>query len=184
MRRLSAWYLRIRGWTFEGGLPDEPRFIVIAYPHTTNWDFFIFLAALSHFDLDAHFLGAKGLFVGPFGWYLRRMGGIPVDPATPGDSVRAAVDAFGEGGPMVLVLAPEGTRARTSRWRTGFSRIADALDLPVVMAYIDGPTKRIGLGPAVRVAGDADAWMDAAREFYADKHGLKPHNRGPVSFEA
>ena len=175
--------MRILGWTFEGSLPRERKFVAIGYPHTTNWDFFIFLAALHHFDLHVRFLGAGGLFIGPFGWFLERIGGIPVDASSKGALVTAAVDAFDDADEMVLVLSPEGTRAAGSKWKSGFWRIADAADVPVVFAWIDGPSKRVGLGPAARVDGDPDAFMAVARDVYGHKRGIKPANRGPIELE-
>jgi 1-acyl-sn-glycerol-3-phosphate acyltransferase len=179
-----AWLFERAGWTIEGNLPPDPKYVVIAYPHTTNWDFLIFLAAIGHFRLRVRFLAAAGLFVGPFGWFLTRIGGIPVDPAAPGAVVGAAVDAFSGTDEMVLVMAPEGTRAANSPWRSGFWRIADAAGVPVVMAYVDGPAKRIGFGPAVRVEGDPEAFMEGARAFYADKRGLRPERRGPIELRS
>jgi 1-acyl-sn-glycerol-3-phosphate acyltransferase len=171
---------RLLGWTFEGSLPPEPSMVIVAYPHTSNWDFPVFLAALAHFHLDVRFLAAQGLFVGPFGWFLRRIGGIPVDQRAPQAAVRAAVDEFDRADEMVLVVAPEGTRAAVSSWRSGFWRIADAADVPVVMGSLDGVERRLVLGPAMRIAGDPHGWMDAARVFYAGATGLRPSNAGPV----
>lgn len=180
MNAVIAWLAERAGWSIEGGLPPDSKYLVIAYPHTTNWDFLVFLAAIGHFRLRVRFLAASGLFVGPFGWFLTRLGGIPVDPTAPGSVVGVAVKALRDSDEMVLVMAPEGTRAAGSPWRSGFWRIADAANVPVVMAYVDGPSKRIGLGPAVRVDGDPEAFMEEARRFYADMRGLRPERRGPI----
>ncbi len=184
MTVVIAWLFERAGWTIEGELPPDPKYVVIAYPHTTNWDFFVFLAAIGHFRLRVRLLAAAGLFVGPFGWFLTRIGGIPVDPSSPGSVVEAAVDAFDRADEMVLVMAPEGTRAANSRWRSGFWRIADAADVPVVMGYVDGPSRRIGFGPAVRIEGGPEAFMERARAFYADMRGLRPERRGPIELRS
>jgi len=172
-------YFRLTGWAIVGSVPDEPKFVVIAYPHTSNWDFFVFLAITGHFDLNVRFLAHEGLFIGPFGWLLRRWGAIPVQGGAKSIVARAAA-AFDEADSLILTIAPEGTRAGGSSWKSGFWRIADAADVPVVMGFVDRDTKRMGFGPAVKVDGDIDAWMEQARIFYDDKQGLKPQNRGPL----
>jgi 1-acyl-sn-glycerol-3-phosphate acyltransferase len=176
---LSALYFRLTGWVIEGQLPDEPKLVIIGYPHTSNWDFFVFLALVRHFELTVRFLAHRGLFVGPLAWLLRRWGAIPVQRGTR-EVVTTAVASFDQADALHLVLAPEGTRVAGSAWKSGFWRIADAADVPVVMGFIDRETKRMGFGPALRVAGDPEGWMSRARVFYADKRGLKPENRGPL----
>jgi hypothetical protein len=183
MQWLSEQYFRLTGWTFVGSVPDEPKLVIIGYPHTSNWDFFVFLAAIHHFGLRVRFLAHQGLFIGPFGWLLRWWGAIPVLGDT-GARLATLVDSFADADSMLLVLAPEGTRASGSRWRSGFWRIADAADVPVLMGFVDRETKRLGFGPALRVDGDPQRWMNAARVFYDDKRGLKPKNRGSLELGA
>jgi 1-acyl-sn-glycerol-3-phosphate acyltransferase len=176
---LSETYFRFRGWVIVGSVPDEPKFVIVAYPHTSNWDFFVFLAIVGHFGLDVRFLAKRGLFVGPFGWLLHRWGAIPVEEGV-GSPVATLVEAFERADRLILALAPEGTRAGGSAWRSGFWRIADAADVPVLMGFVDRETKRMGFGPALKVDGDAARWIEQARVFYEDKRGLKPQNRGPL----
>lgn len=182
MKWLSEMYFRLTGWVIEGSVPDEPKLVVIAYPHTSNWDFFVFLAIVNHFDLDVRFLAHEGLFVGPFGWLLHRWGAIPVHGGAE-PVVTTLVESFDRADSMLLVLSPEGTRSAGSPWRSGFWRIADAADVPVLMGFVDGATKRMGFGPALKVDGDAAGWMEQARVFYEDKRGLKPRNRGPLELD-
>ncbi len=87
---------------------------------------------------------------------------------------------FQENDEVLLVITPEGTRGKAKVWKSGFWRIADALDVPVYMGFVDAATKTTGFGPARKIDGDPHAWMDAARVFYADKQGLKSSRRGPV----
>ena len=174
MRWVSLRVATALGWRFEGSLPDVPKMVVIAYPHTSNWDFGLFLAAIGHEGVRVRFLAADGLFVGPFAWFLHRSGGIPVDQETAGDSVRSVVDAFAAADRLIVVIAPEGRRRRTDAWHSGFWRIADAADVPVVMVKVDADRKRIVFGPAEKIDGDPHRWMDGAREFYGDAVGLRP----------
>ncbi len=162
-------------------MPDDPKFVAIGAPHTSNWDFFLFLGVLHHFDLRVRFLIKDGLMVWPLSWLMIRLGAIPVNPESPQGLVGVAASAFDESTSMILVLSPEGTRAKAGGWKSGFWRIADAADVPVMMAFIDGATKTVGLGPVIRIDGDPEAWMERARAFYADKTGLKPQNVSPVA---
>ncbi len=155
--------------------------VVVGFPHTSNWDFFVYLAIMDHLHLKSRFLAKRGLFVGPVGWLLRRWGGIPVDRSGGTTLIEAAVAAFMSEDEMVLVIAPEGTRDKVERWKSGFWRIAEATDVPVVMAFVDGRTKTAGFGPAARIDGDPGRWIAGAADFYADIDGLKPHNRGSVA---
>ncbi|MGI9528067.1 MAG: 1-acyl-sn-glycerol-3-phosphate acyltransferase [Acidimicrobiia bacterium] len=183
MKKISDLWLNATGWTFVGVAPVEPKLVLVAYPHTSNWDFFVFLAVSSHFGLRFSFLAHEGLFKGPLGWLLRRWGGIPVQGKTAGTIVRSVVQSFELADELRLVIAPEGTRAGGGGWKSGFWRIAEAADVPVAMAFVDGPTKTTGFGPVLRVDGDPDRWMHEARAFYADKRGLKPTNRAAVEID-
>ncbi len=175
---LSARAFSWLGWRFVGALPDERKVVVVAYPHTTNWDFFAFLAVRHHFGVEVSFLAHRGLFVGPFGWLLRAMGGIPVQASGGVSVVEQVVAVFGRRDEMILAIAPEGTRAADAEWHSGFWRIADAAGVPVVMGFVDRRSKTLGLGPALIIDGDPEGWMDEARRFYDDKHGLRPERRG------
>lgn len=155
--------------------------VVVGFPHTSNWDFFVYLAVMDHFGLRSKFLAKRELFKGPLGWILGRWGGIPVDRAGGATLVETAISSFEGHDELVLVIAPDGTRSRSESWKSGFWRIADAADVPVVLAFVDGETRSAGFGPAVRIAGDPESWILQAVRFYEDKRGLKPRNRGPVA---
>ena len=179
MKWLSQTHFRLAGWTFVGRVPDEPKLVAIGYPHTSNWDFFVYLALAGHFDLHIRFLMHEGLFVGPLGWLLRRWGGIAVQGEAKA-VVAKMVSTFNQAESLVLAIAPEGTRAGGSTWKSGFWRIADGAGVPVLMGFVDRETKQMGFGPCLSVDGDPEGWMDEARTFYRDKQGLRPQNRGPI----
>jgi len=179
VKLLSEWFYRLTGWSIEGELPADPRYVLVGYPHTSNWDFFVFLAVVGHFKIDAKVLAHRGLFVWPIAWLLRRWGAVAVEGGAR-SVITTAVRVLTATDRACLVIAPEGTRAGGSVWKSGFWKIAEAADVPIVMGYVDRSSKRMGLGPSVRVDADPEAWMERARLFYADKTGLKPHNRGPV----
>lgn len=180
MRWLSYKVFTALGWQIEGELPDIPKMVVVGAPHTSNWDFFIFLAVIYHFDIKVKFLGKHTLFRWPFGWMFRKVGGIPVDRSKSGGVVGQVRTAFDAAESMILVVAPEGTRRAQRSWKSGFVEIAETADVPVVFAGVDGPTRTVHIGQAERVGPDRSEFMNRARAFYADLRGLRPEGKGPV----
>ncbi len=180
MRWLSYRVMKALGWRFEGDLPDDPKMVIIGAPHTSNWDFFLFLAALQHFHIQVRFLAKHTLFRWPFGAMFRKVGGIPVDRAQPGGIVQQVRQAFDQSEHMILVIAPEGTRGPAEHWKSGFVEIAERADVPVVLAGVDAENKVLALSGAYEVGGDRGRFMDEVRAFYADKSGINPAGKGPV----
>jgi 1-acyl-sn-glycerol-3-phosphate acyltransferase len=180
MKWLSYWVARAMGWRIEGGFPEVPKMVAIGAPHTSNWDFFLFLAAIHRFDTRVRFLGKHTLFRWPFRFMFRKVGGIPVDRARPGGVVGQAKAAFDAEESMLLVIAPEGTRSPAPSWKSGFVEIAETADVPVVLAGVDGRNKILTIGPAEEVGADRGEFMDRVRAFYADKPGIRPEGKGPV----
>lgn len=180
MRWLSYQIATALGWKIRGELPDEPKMVIVGAPHTSNWDFFLFLAALHHLDFTARFLGKSSLFRWPFAFMFRKVGGIPVDRSGPGGLVGQVEAAFEAEDEMILVIAPEGTRSAAPRWKSGFVEIAESAGVPVVLAGVDGINRVVTIGPALRVGDDRRAFMDRVRAFYADQPGINPEGKGPV----
>ena len=181
MKWLAYKYLSLRGWTFLGEFPVVPKLIAVGAPHTTNWDFVAFMAALYHFRLKVRFIGKHTLFRWPFGYFFRSLGGIAVDRSKPGGIVGQVADVFAEAEEMILVLAPEGTRKPAPFWKSGFLKIALAADVAVLLASVDYSRKQLTVGPLLRYDGDASAFMHEARSFYGDKEGLHPGHKGPIT---
>ncbi len=180
MKWLAYRYLKLRGWTFLGQLPDIPKMIILGAPHTSNWDFVLFLGALHYFDFKTTFIGKQELFRWPFGFLFRSWGGIPVDRSKPGGIVRTVAEAFEQADQMNLVVAPEGTRKPIPYWKAGFVWIAEAANVPVVPAGVDGTNRTVEIGPTVPYEGDLTAFMDQIRAYYSTKDGMNPEGKGPV----
>ena len=152
-----------------GERPPFPKLVAIAAPHTSNWDFLVFLAVARHFRIPARVIGKHTLVRWPFGSMMRRLGVIPVRRNS------------GEGlDRMALVIAPEGTRSRAPFWRSGFYHIAHAVGVPVVMTFLDYEHKRAGVGGVVHLTGNVGADMDQIRQFYTGINGKRPENQGPI----
>ena len=144
--------LRLWGWRIEGVMPALPKFVVIVAPHTSNWDFVLGILGKFALDLDGHWLGKHTLFRGPFGTFMRALGGEPVDRSQPGDVVEQVAARIRAADRYVLGLSPEGTR-RARPWKTGFHRIACAAGVPVVPAWLDYDRRVIGIGAPVTMTG-------------------------------
>jgi len=158
--------LRAYGWRLEIRLPDLPKFVVIAAPHTTNWEFVFGMAAILALRLRINWWAKHTLFCWPFGGLMRWAGGIPVNRASPRGLVGDAVAAFESRPQMVLGLAPEGTRQRVDKWKTGFYQVAVAARVPIVLAYLDYRRKVVGTGPVITPSGDYAADMQRIAAFY------------------
>ncbi len=180
MRWLAYKLMRLRGWQFTGERPSHARFVAIAAPHTSNWDFFAFLSVVHHFKVRASAIGKHSLVRWPFGGLMRRLGIIPVDRSSSQGLVEQMVDVIEAADSMMLVIAPEGTRHGADRWKSGFYRIAVGAKVPIVLAYIDNDRKMAGLGPTLHPSGDIEADMDIIRDFYEPYVSMYP-DKWPIT---
>ena len=180
MKWLALKFVNLIGWRVVGEMPDHPKMVIIAAPHTSNWDYVLFLGVIAHFHLDVRVLIKQSVFWGPLGALLRHFGGIPVDRSEPHSLVPTTTMAFDEADELLLVITPEGTRSAVDHWHSGFWRSADAADVPILMAFVDGSTKTVGFGPAKKVDGDPDAWIVAAAEVYEGTTGWNSSKVSPL----
>ena len=183
-RRVRRWLARLflwaTGWKPEGERPAAERYVLIAAPHTTNWDFPYLLAFAEHFGLTISWLGKASLFRAPLGPLMRALGGIPIERSRSENRVAEMAQVFVDREALGLVVPAEATRSRAEYWKSGFYYIALTAGVPVVMSYLDYSRKRGGFGPAFMPSGDVARDMDAVRAFYADKKGKYPDAFGPV----
>jgi len=178
LRAGSRGFLRLTGWTVEGSLPVEAcKCVLIAAPHTSNWDLPYTLMVAFVLHLNIYWMGKHSLFAFPFGPVMRWLGGIAVDRSRNTNLVSASAMALkAADGPVQLVVPPEGTRGRTTHWKTGFYYIALEAGVPIVLAYMDYARKVSGLGPVFVPTGDIDADMAEIKRFYAGVKGRRPQH--------
>ena len=172
--------LKVSGWKDVGHKPPFRKYVLIAAPHTSNWDLVFMLAIGKAAGIHPSWMGKHTMFRGLFGRMLRWLGGVPVDRTARRDVVQQMADAFAEADDLVLAIPPEGTRSLTKQWRSGFYHIARAANVPVVMGFLDYARKEGGIGPAVHLTGDPKADMDVLRAFYSEKKGRFPERFGPI----
>jgi 1-acyl-sn-glycerol-3-phosphate acyltransferase len=167
--------LSLLGWRLEGGVPDVPRCVVIVAPHTSNWDFVVAMGALLALGLRGRWLGKNGLFRPPLGALLRWTGGVPVDRSSAvGVAEQAAASLRAE--PFFLGIAPEGTRRRVERWKTGFHRIARGAGTGIWPVVLDYRTRVFRLLPLFEPTDDLDGDMARLRSLYHASMARYPKN--------
>lgn len=179
-QRFARWLLQLFGWKLEGPRPVLERYVLIAAPHTSNWDFPLMLAFAAAFDIKVTWMAKHSLFLPPFGWLMRLLGGMPVFRHENRNVVDAMVDVFGKVNQLVLVVPTEGTRERTQHWKSGFYHIARQAGVPIVPSFLDFGQKRGGFGPALAMTGDVGRDMQYFRDFYAGMTGKFPAQVGPI----
>jgi 1-acyl-sn-glycerol-3-phosphate acyltransferase len=173
LRALSRGVLRLTGWQLAGQLPGgHPKCVLIAAPHTSNWDLPYTLMVAFALQLNIHWMGKRQIFRWPFGGLMRWLGGIAVDRTQSTNLVAASAQALRQAdGAVQLVVPPEGTRSQTRHWKTGFYWIAHEAGVPIVMAYMDYPRKLSGLGPVFMPTGDIAADMATIKAYYSQYKG-------------
>jgi 1-acyl-sn-glycerol-3-phosphate acyltransferase len=179
-QRFARWLLHLTGWQLEGTRPAHDRYVLIAAPHTSNWDFPLMLAFAAAFDIKVTWMAKHSLFFPPMGWFMRAMGGMPIIRHRNNNVVDAMVETFRIVPHLVLVVPTEGTRERTEYWKSGFYHIARQAGVPIVPSFLDFGQKRGGFGPALEPSGDTGQDMQYFRDFYAGMEGKFPANVGPI----
>ena len=177
--RLWRWIgrtvMRLSGWGFEGAFPDSPRLVIAVGPHTSNWDFVHGAAAMFALDFRLSFIGKHTLFVWPFSAFLRWMGGIPVDRSASHGVVGEAVASFRGQAARILVIAPEGTRRKVERLKTGFLHIARGAGVPVLLVGLDYATRTVRIGPLFEAGPDIEADRVMVEKHFSTVAGRHPH---------
>ena len=169
--------MRLAGWRVEGTLPDLPKFVLIGAPHTSNWDFVLFLGVIFSLRANVRFMGKAELFRAPIGWFFRFCGGIPVDRKKSTGLVEQMVKACNESEKFILTIAPEGTRHHVTEWKRGFYHIAKSAGIPIVMAVVDGKHKTVHVGQVFQLTEDMEADMKSIQGFFAGMVGINPRRK-------
>ena len=177
LRVISRVILKIIRWRVVGSHPtDHRKYVLIVAPHTSNWDFVLFVLAVSVLRLKPSVLIKSTLFVGPLGWFLRYCGGIPVNRSQASSLVSYIASIYQENEDFVLIVTPEGTRSPNANWKRGFHHVATAAQVPIVIVYVDSVIKTIGVEGMMEPSDDVDGDLIKLKKFFDTKSGLKPKN--------
>ena len=180
IKTIATTALKLFGWRVSFSISPPDKYVLVAAPHTSNWDFVFGLVGMWAMGLRFSWVGKHTLFKGPHGPIMRAIGGIPVDRQASAGFLKKMIDIFASRDQFVLAIAPEGTRSLTKQWKEGFYRIALAAGVPIALGYIDFSRKQIGVDRLFEPSGDVAADFVILHDFYQDKVGRCPEKQGPV----
>lgn len=169
----SLIFSKMLGWHVEGEIPDIKKFVIIAAPHTSNWDFPITLAVTFVLKIKIYWMGKAIMFRWPFGAAFRWLGGIPIDRSQSHNVIEQSIQAFKKRDKLIMVIPPEGTRKKASYWKTGFYHIARGANVPIVLGFLDYRRKAGGIGPTLHPTGRIEEDMQEIKTFYATITGKR-----------
>lgn len=179
-RALGRLWLKVFGWRLEGELPALAKCVIVAAPHTSNWDLPHMLASAYALGIRPSWLGKRELFRFPFGGFMRWLGGVGVDRGRRANLVQQVADRFAAVDELFLVIPPSGTRSRAPHWKSGFYHIARVAQVPIVCTALDYARGVAGVGPVIDARGDIAADMDRIRAFLRPVQGRFPERMTPV----
>ena len=180
IKGLARIILKLIGWRTEGEAPAASKYVMLGYPHTSNWDVPIGLLIFLAMGVRLHWVGKQTLFKMPFGWFMKKLGGIPVDRSRSQNFVRQVVDKFNDFDELVITMSPEGTRSKSPYWRSGFYHIARGANVPVALAFLDYRQKRGGFLGAFVPTGNIRGDLEIIKKHYVNVYGKIVENMGEI----
>ena len=178
--KIAGAIMALFGWQVVGTLPAVDKYEIVAAHHTSNWDGLLLVLASFVLKIRVHWMVKHTLMKPPLGWLLRVLGGISINRTASHGAVEQMVDEFNRHDKMILILSPEGTRKKVSRWKRGFYHIAKGANVPMVLAAPDYKRKQIIIGPMLVPSGDLEADLVPMREFFKDKTPRHPEKAGDI----
>ena len=174
LRKIARFGINISGWTIKGIVPDEERIVIIAAPHTSNWDFVLAMLAIFGLNIKLRWLGKHSIFKPGFKNFFKWLGGIPVYRDNPSNLIDNVVKIVKREKSIVIAMTPEGTRKKVKRWKTGFLRIAKQTQSKILLISIDAPTKSIEIGKIFNPTGDSEEDLEFIQKYYSSFRGINP----------
>ena len=171
------------GWKYVIKFPKEKKFVIIAAPHTSNWDFFFFVLLLWATKVKFDWPGKHTIFRGPTGFILKKMGGIPINRTIKNNLVNTIAEKFNNNEEYIFLVAPEGTRSKTVYWKAGFYYIAKKVNVPIALGYIDYRAKTLGFNKYFYPSEKLEDDIQLLKDFYNSKKGLHPEKYGEPKFK-
>ena len=174
LRKIARFGINISGWTIRGKVPDEERIVIIAAPHTSNWDFILAMLAIFGLNIKVRWLGKHSIFKPGFKKFFEWLGGIPVYRDNPSSLIENVVNIVKKERSIVIAMTPEGTRKKVKRWKTGFLRIAKQTHSKILLISIDAPTKSIEIGNIFNPTGNSEEDLAYIQKYYSTFRGINP----------
>ena len=172
LRKIARFGINISGWTIKGRVPDEERIVIIAAPHTSNWDFVLAMLAIFGLNIKLRWLGKHSIFKPGFKIFFKWLGGIPVYRDNPSNLIDNVVKIVKKEKSIVIAMTPEGTRKKVKRWKTGFLRIAKQTHSKILLISIDAPTKSIEIGKIFNPTGNSEDDLAFIQKYYSSFRGI------------
>ncbi|MEI6088038.1 MAG: 1-acyl-sn-glycerol-3-phosphate acyltransferase [Bacteroidota bacterium] len=175
MRKVFVWLFKWNGWKMDVNLPaNYDRCVVIAAPHTSNWDFVYSLAVFFHYNLPVRYLAKNELFRWPIKGIMEKSGGLPVYRHSKNKLVDEMIQLFKDNEKLMLAIPAEGTRSKVEKWKTGFYHVALGANVPILLGYLDYNKKLAGFGPLIYLTGDPLIDANQIKDFYKTVTGKFP----------
>ena len=174
LQKIGKFFLTITGWKFKGDIPRSDRIILVAGPHTSNWDFLLALAFIFGLNLNVFWIGKHTLFKNGFSKIMRKLGGIPVDRASPELLMNEVSHIVKKQQGVIIAISPEGTRKKVERLKSGFLRIAKTTNSQILLAGIDFESKLIHLGKLFEPSGNTESDLLNVHNYFRQFKGIRP----------
>ena len=177
--KISQWIgrtvLKSMGWKVAGSIPNEKRILIVAAPHTSNWDFVIGMGALLGLNAKIRWIGKHTLFKPGISWFFRWLGGIPVNRKNPASLIEDVSNMIKKDRGLMIGVAPEGTRKKINRWKTGFLRIAKTTQSKILFISIDAPSKTIKIANTLFTpTEDKENDLEFVKSYFRNFKGINP----------
>jgi 1-acyl-sn-glycerol-3-phosphate acyltransferase len=172
LKRFAQYVFKVQGWSYENQIgPFGPKCILIAAPHTSNWDYSHGLVFFDKMGIPAKIAMKRELFVFPIRQFIEPLGAIAIDRKKDDEgkkesAVQSMANLFNEHDELILVITPEGTRSKTSHWRTGFYHVARLANVPIVLSHLDYEARKGIVGKIIYPTGNLEADMAEIMEYY------------------
>ena len=171
---LGKFLMKISGWKTTGNLPEDQRVVLVAGPHTSNWDFVLAMSLILSLDVRIHWVGKHSIFKKGFRRLLKKMGGIPVNRINPealkGEIYKITKKYKG----FAIAISPEGTRKKVERLKSGFLRIANETNSKIMMVGVDFSNKTIEFGDFFSPSGDKEKDLKVIKDYFDNYTGKRP----------
>lgn len=162
-------------WNYNNEFKSD-KCVMIAAPHTSNWDLLYAIATYWRYDVDAKFFIKDSYTKGLIGYFFKKLGAIGVNRGKRNNLVDYAVELFNKNDKFVLLVPAEATRKKAAKWKKGFYHIAKKANVPVALGYLDYKKKISGVGGLINLTDSFEYDMQKIQDFYKNITAKYPEN--------